>query len=100
MATDLLVMIRYAKKSILKTILHYQSEKSAALVRNFREKDLQTARCQTYYFFFLDLDLIWFLTKISNQITELKKLFKSKSNLWIFWIWFGFFKSNTLELTD
>jgi hypothetical protein len=61
MATDLLAMIRYAKKSILKTISHYQSEKSAALVRNFREEDLQTARCQTYFFFGgggRDLDLV------------------------------------------
>ena len=56
MATVLLAMIRYAKISILKTISHYQSEKSAALVRNFREEDLQTAHCQTYFFFIL----IWF----------------------------------------
>jgi hypothetical protein len=42
MATDLLAMIRYAKKSILKTISHYQSEKSAALVRNFREEVRKT----------------------------------------------------------
>jgi hypothetical protein len=53
MATEMLAMIRYAKKSILKTILHYQSEKSAALVRNFQEEDLQTARCQTYFFFWI-----------------------------------------------
>ena len=42
MATEMLAMIRYAKKSILKTISNYQSEKSAALVRNFREEVRKT----------------------------------------------------------
>jgi hypothetical protein len=70
MATVLLAMIRYAKKSILKTISNYQSEKSAALVRNFREEDLQIARCQTFFFTIW----IWF-DLIFNENQD-----KSKSN--------------------
>ena len=74
MATDLLAMIRYAKKSILKTISaisHYQSEKSAALVRNLGGR-LTNSTLPDLFFFFI---LIWF-DLIFNENQD-----KSKSNL-------------------
>ena len=80
--------------------MQYQSKKSAAYVRNltFERKDLQTARCQTFFLYF---DLEWFdcLTKIRtnpNQIIELKN-FKFKSLNILDFILFYFFKSNTLH---